>query len=52
VNEMVTMFSNATSFNQDISSWSVDGVTSCSQFSNNATSWTLPKPNFTYCNPN
>ena len=45
------MFSNATSFNQDLSSWSVDGVTYCYNFSNGATSWTLPQPNFTNCNP-
>ena len=42
----------ATSFNQDLSSWSVDGVTNCESFSGDATSWTLPQPNFTNCNPN
>ena len=39
-------------FNQDISSWNVTNVTSCSGFSQGAVSWTLPKPNFTNCNPN
>jgi len=38
-------------FNQDLSSWSVDNVTECNGFSLNATSWTLPQPNFTNCNP-
>jgi len=45
------MFWAATSFNQDLSSWSVDNVTECNYFSLNATSWTLPKPNFTNCTP-
>ena len=45
------MFKDATSFNQDLSSWSVDGVTQCLQFSDGATSWTLPQPNFTNCTP-
>ena len=40
-----------TPFNQDLSSWSVDGVTNCTDFSQGATSWTLPQPNFTNCNP-
>jgi len=51
VTDMAQMFYDATSFNKDLSSWSVDGVTQCSQFSDNATSWTLPKPNFTNCTP-
>ena len=42
---------NATAFNQDLSSWSVDGVTNCTDFSEGATSWTLPQPNFTNCTP-
>jgi hypothetical protein len=45
------MFNEAIAFNRDLSSWSVDGVTNCSQFSQNATSWTLPQPNFTNCTP-
>jgi len=51
VGGMGVMFKYATSFNQDLSSWSVDGVTNCTDFSTNATSWTLPQPNFTNCNP-
>ena len=46
------MFYNATAFNQNLSSWSVDGVTSCNNFNPGTTPWTLPKPNFTNCNPN
>ena len=48
-------------FNQDLSSWDVSSVTYCEMFSclfnsgGNAIysqpSWTLPKPNFTSCNP-
>ena len=52
VNDMVGMFFDATSFNQDLSSWGVDGVIYCNSFSQGATSWTLPQPNFTNCNPN
>ena len=48
---MQIMFFNASSFNKDLSSWSVDGVTNCYEFSDGATSWTLPQPNFTNCNP-
>jgi surface protein len=51
VTSMQSMFRSAISFNQDLSSWSVDGVTYCYNFSNGATSWTLPQPNFTNCNP-
>ena len=52
VTDMRGMFFVATSYNQDLSSWSVDNVTMCGGFSNGATSWTLPKPNFTNCDPN
>jgi len=52
VTNMAYMFGDATSYNQDLSSWSVDGVTQCLQFSDGATSWTLPQPNFTNCDPN
>jgi hypothetical protein len=48
---MKKMFNNATSFNQDLSSWSIDAVDECDSFGNGASSWTLPKPNFTNCNP-
>lgn len=50
--EMDSMFNSATSFNQDLSNWNVDNITLCSGFSVGASSWTLPKPNFTNCNPN
>ena len=52
VTTMYSMFINAESFNQDISDWDVNNVTNCSEFSNGATAWTLPQPNFTNCNPN
>ena len=51
VTVMRFMFSGASSFNKDLSSWSVDGVIDCYNFSNGATSWTLPQPNFTNCTP-
>ena len=38
-------------FNKDLSSWNVSKVTDCYLFSNNANSWSLPKPNFTNCSP-
>jgi hypothetical protein len=39
-------------FNQNLSSWIVNPkVTSCSGYSVNATSWTLPKPAFANCTP-
>jgi surface protein len=43
------MFSTAGAFNQDISSWDVNNVTNCGQFSYEATVWTEPKPTFTNC---
>jgi len=49
VNDMGYMFYCATSFNQDISSFEVSNVTNCEEFSQNATAWTEPKPNFTNC---
>ena len=51
VTEMNGMFSGADAFNQNLSSWSVDNVTNCVGFSQDATSWTLPQPNFTNCTP-
>jgi len=51
-NNMYRMFTAAYAFNQDLSSWNVDNVTLCNNFSEGATSWTLPQPNFTNCNPN
>jgi surface protein len=52
VTEMNGMFSGTDAFNQNLSSWSVDNVTNCVGFSQDATSWTLPQPNFTNCDPN
>jgi len=52
VTNMQSMFFNAIYYNQDLSSWSVDGVTSCNYFSYGTSSWTLPQPNFTNCDPN
>jgi surface protein len=46
---MASMFNNATNFNQDLSGWVVSQVTNCTTFSDNTSSWTLPKPNFTNC---
>jgi len=52
---MSGMFSRNTVFNQDLSSWSVENVTTCTYFNfqlnQQATPWTLPQPNFTNCNP-
>jgi len=50
VSNMTYMFYGAELFNQDLSSWDVSNVTNCQQFCVGATSWTLPKPNFTQCN--
>lgn len=49
---MNEMFLSNKSFNQNLSSWNVSNVVDCSRFSTQADSWTLPKPNFTNCNPN
>jgi surface protein len=43
------MFSNATTFNLNLSSWNVSNVTECEDFSKGAVAWTEPKPNFTNC---
>jgi len=48
---MIFMFSGTTNFNQNLSSWNVDNVISCSGFSTDSTQWTEPKPNFSNCNP-
>ena len=50
VNNMGNMFSES-QFNGDISKWDVSNVIDCRSFRTN-TSWTLPIPNFTNCNPN
>jgi surface protein len=52
VSKMEYMFFSADSFNQDLSGWNVESVVDCQLFSNTTSSWTLPKPNFTNCNPN
>ena len=49
VENMTSMFRLAQSFNQPLNSWVVSQVINCSNFSNGATSWVLPKPNFTNC---
>jgi|GEM_PF-1638129 len=51
VTEMDYMFFNS-QFNQDLSSWDVSNVTQCNLFSHTTPQWTLPKPNFTNCDPN
>ncbi|MCX2745310.1 BspA family leucine-rich repeat surface protein [Mangrovivirga sp. M17] len=45
VENMVLMFQDAIKFNQDLSSWDVSQVTSCTNFANQAESWSKPKPN-------
>jgi len=54
VNNMSRMFYNSknSNFNFDLSSWNVERVTNCTMFSYNVKYWTLPKPNFTNCDPN
>ena len=52
VTDMYSMFNNAYSFNQDLSNWDVENVTSCAYFSEGASAWVIPQPNFTNCNPN
>jgi hypothetical protein len=44
------MFSDS-DFNQDISSWSVDSVTNCGGFSDDAPLTETNTPNFTNCTP-
>ena len=51
VTKMRVMFLSNHVFNQNISSWNVTNVTDCSSFSGDTPQWTLPKPNFTNCNP-
>jgi len=47
---MEKMFRNATSFNQDLSSWCVTNLTTAStDFDTGATAWTLPKPVWGTC---
>jgi len=50
VTDMVDMFWNNSTFNQDLSGWCVSGIpTEPSRFSQNATSWLLPKPIWGTC---
>jgi len=42
---MGAMFIFSTAFNQDLSSWNVDGVIECEGFNIQTPQWTLPKPN-------
>ena len=51
VTNMSYMFNANSAFNQDIGNWEVDNVTECTNFSDDTPQWTLPKPNFTNCNP-
>jgi surface protein len=48
VTDMSNMFHDS-EFNGDISNWNVSNVTECRGFSQDATAWTEPKPNFTNC---
>ena len=52
VTNMQSMFENNQEINQDLSSWNVVNTNECQYFSDNTPQWTLPKPNFTQCNPN
>jgi hypothetical protein len=49
VTDMSYMFMDMTFFNIDLSTWDVDAVTNCTDFSKDATAWTEPKPTFTNC---
>lgn len=51
VNDMTEMFRYNTIFNRDLSLWDVSKVLKCSLFGDGTNNWTLPKPNFTKCNP-
>ena len=49
VTNMSGMFNEAYSFNQDTNNINTVNVANCTNFCLNATSWTLPKPNFSNC---
>ena len=51
VTDMEMMFRGSSAFNQTLTNWNVNNVTNCFDFSQGATDWTLPKPNFTNCTP-
>jgi hypothetical protein len=49
---MDTMFSDATSFNQDLSGWCVPTIPSLpTDFDTGASSWVLPRPVWGTCPP-
>ena len=50
VTDMRYMFYTS-AFNQDLSTWSVDDVTSCGNFSEDAPLTDANTPNFTNCTP-
>lgn len=54
VTNMTQMFWGlGNNFNVDLSSWDVSNVTQCGGFTSYESQvWTLPKPNFTNCDPN
>ena len=52
VTNMKWMFLYNQVFNQDLSNWVVTNVNLCTNFSLDTPQWTLPKPNFTNCDPN
>lgn len=50
VTNMREMFKES-NINQNLGDWNVGSVVDCEEFSVNTPQWTLPKPNFTNCNP-
>ena len=52
VTDMGSMFYDNPAINQNLSSWNVYEVINCGSFSKYTQQWTLPKPNFTNCDPN
>lgn len=52
ITNMWGMFFSSGSMNQDLSNWNVNLVVNCKVFSLVTPNWTLPKPNFTNCDPN
>lgn len=54
VTDMSYMFANVSRYNADLSKWNVIKVVNCKAFNqvNYSSSWILPKPPFTNCNPN
>ena len=52
ITNMWGMFFSSGAMNQDLSNWNVNLVVNCKVFSLVTPNWTLPKPNFTNCDPN